>query len=355
MTSRIRIPAPVDPHVHLRGLDWSYKATFASETAAALAGGYWAVLDMPNTMPSTVNQAILTQKLDEIREQAMCDWGIYFGASQQDNQAEYAKVIDAVCGLKIFNNATTGDLLISDQSQRDRHYAAWPAHKPIAVHAEGQTIDDILALVRKHRKHTHFLHISTRYEIETLTKAKQEGLPITIGVCPHHLWLTEDDIPSLGGFGLMKPTLKTRDDQSALWEAVQKGIVDVIESDHAPHTLEEKLGKKPPYGVPGLETTIPLLLTAVHEKRLTIEQVIDFVSINPRRIFNLTAPADTFTTIDLASSYMIERETIHSQCGWSPFEGMRVYGKVVETWIRGERVFDGENVTAAAGSGKHLS
>lgn len=349
-----KIPAMVDPHVHLRGMEWSHKATFASETAAALAGGYWAVLDMPNTPPSTIDRPALNRKLAEFGAQAVCDWGVYFGAATNDNWHVYDDVIGDVCGLKIYNNQTTGTLLIDDQNIREQHYRTWPAQKIIAVHAEGETVLDILALVRQYGKRTHFCHISTADEIRYLTDAKHEGLPITIGVCPHHLYLTENDVATLGPLGLMKPELKTQADQDTLWEALQAGVVDVVESDHAPHTLTEKFSGKPTYGVPGLETTLPLLGLAVHEGRLTLEQVIDFVANNPRRIFGLPCPDETYTLVDLDESFIIERAKLHSACGWSPFEGMHVWGKVREVWIRGQQVYDGENVLAQAGFGRNL-
>lgn len=351
---KFTIPALLDPHTHLRGMQWSHKATFATETAAAVAGGYWAVLDMPNTPPTTISRPALNTKLAEIGAQAVCDWGIYFGASQDENQGEFADVFPDVCGLKIFNNATTGDLLIQDQGMRDRIFAAWPDGKVIAVHAEDRTVLDVLALVRRYRKPTHFLHISTADEILFLTAAKAEGLPVTVGVCPHHLWLTEDDLPALGSLGLMKPTLKTSHDRAMLWAAIHDGIVDVIESDHAPHTLEEKNASNPPYGVPGLETTLPLLCTAVHEQRLDIEDVIALASDNPRRIFGLYPPHNTYTVVDLDATTIITRDNLHTACGWSPFEGMRVYGKVTQTVIRGQQVFDGERVTAPNGFGRNL-
>ena len=171
-------------------MDWAYKADFATETAAALAGGYWAVLDMPNTAPSTIDAAALDRKLAAIGAAAVCDWGVYFGASQADNTAAYAAVIDRVCGLKIYNNATTGTLLVDDRTLRARIYAAWPGRKPIAVHAEGETVADILALVRQYRTPTHFCDISTAEEIGFLAAAKAEGLPVSLGVTPHHLFLT---------------------------------------------------------------------------------------------------------------------------------------------------------------------
>jgi carbamoyl-phosphate synthase/aspartate carbamoyltransferase/dihydroorotase len=349
----VRIPAMVDPHTHLRDLDWSHKATFASETAAAVAGGYWAVFDMPNTPPTTITRAALDRKLARMGDTAICDWGIYFGASQADNTAEYTNVA-GTCGLKIFNNSTTGDLLIADQVQRAAHYAAWDARRIIAVHAEDETVLDILTLVRQFRRRTHFLHISTAQETAWLRAAKEEGLPITIGVCPHHLWLTQDDLPTLGAFGIMKPGLKTARDRDALWEALGDGVVDVVESDHAPHTLAEKASERPPYGVPGLETTLPLLLTAVHDGRLTLERVIDLVANNPRRIWSLDAPPDTYALVDLDAVYTIDRARLHSACGWSPFEGLRVRGRVRETWIRSAQVYDGERVLAQPGFGRNL-
>jgi carbamoyl-phosphate synthase/aspartate carbamoyltransferase/dihydroorotase len=350
----IKIPGMVDPHVHLRGMEWSHKGTFASETAAAVAGGYWAVLDMPNTQPSTIDRPALERKLAEFGIQSVCDWGVYFGAAMSENWRCYDDVIDDVCGLKIYNNATTGTLLIDDQRVREQHYRAWPGHKMIAVHAEGETVLDILALVRAYRKKTHFCHISTAEEIRYLTDAKAEGLPVTIGVCPHHLYLTQDDVPRLGPLGLMKPELKTKADQQALWEALESGVVDVVESDHAPHTLEEKFSGKPVYGVPGLETTLPLLCLAVRKGRLSMERVIELVATNPRRIFGLDCPAETYTLVDVDESFIIERGNLHTLCGWSPFEGMRVYGRVKAVNIRGERVFDGETIRVANGFGQNL-
>ncbi len=354
MPRLLKIPGMLDPHTHLRDLDWAHKATFTSETAAAIAGGYWAVFDMPNTPPSTINRAALDQKLDAINRGALCDWGVYFGASQADNTAEYARIVDDVCGLKIFNNSTTGDLLISDQPTRDKHYAAWPDSKIIAVHAEEDTVLEILELVRKYRKCTHFLHISTRKEIEYLRAAKDEGLPITIGVCPHHLYLTENDLPTLGAFGLMKPGLKTPADRDAIRAALASGLVDVIESDHAPHTLAEKKSDKPPYGVPGLETNLPLTLLLVDEGCITLERAVDLLANNPRRIWGLDCPPDTYALVDLDAEYVIDAVNMHCQCGWSPFEGMHVRGKVLETWIRGQKVYDGEQILVAPGFGQNL-
>jgi len=353
-SSTLTIPGMIDPHVHLRDLDWAHKGTFASETAAALAGGFWAVLDMPNTPPATIDEAALTHKLSAIGAGARCDWGVYFGASQADNTASYSAVAGRVCGLKIYNNATTGTLLLDNQVARAAHFRAWPAGKVIAVHAEGETVADILALVRLTGRHTHFCHISTAEEIALLRAAKADGLPVSIGVTPHHLYLTERDVQALGALGRMKPELKTEADRAALWDAVADGTVDVIESDHAPHTLAEKDGDPPPSGVPGLETTLPLLVTALRAGRLTAERLVALLATNAQRIFGVLPPLETYTVVDLNASYVITRKRLHTACGWSPFEGMRVMGQVRRVVVRGQIAFDGERVRAAPGSGRNL-
>lgn len=361
MTRTLQLHGTVDPHVHLRGMEWAHKGDFYTETGAAVAGGYWAVLDMPNTLPSTIDRAALQRKRDEFAAQAVCDWGVYYGAAapaasgESGNWTDYDDTLYAqICGLKMYNNETTGVLLIDDQAVREQHYTHWTSSKPIAVHAEEQTVRDILELVRRYRRKTHFCHISTGYELRLLADAKAEGLPVSLGVCPHHLWFTQNDLSRLGSLGLMKPELKTAADRDALWDGIRSGLVDVIESDHAPHLLSEKQSEKPPYGVPGLETTLPLMMTAVHEGRVTLEQVIPLVTDNPRRIFGLTAPADTYCTIELDASYTLESSDLHNRCGWSPFEGMTLHGRVIGNVIRGVQVYDGEQVCVQAGFGVPL-
>jgi len=353
MTEHFKIPAMVDPHVHLRGMAWSHKGDFHTETRAAIAGGYWAVLDMPNTAPPTIDRTTLDRKLEAIDTQAVCDYGVYFCAAANRNWDAYPQIYADVCGVKMFNNATTGNLLVEDQAVRAGHYAHWPAGKVFANHAENDTCARIIDLVREHRKPTHIVHVCTAKEVDIIAAAKAEGLPVTCGVCPHHLWLTEDNLPRLGSLGWMKPNLQTQADQDVLWEALVSGLIDVVESDHAPHTLAEKQAEPPPYGVPGLETTLPLLLTAAHAGRITLDRVVALISENPRRIFGLQAPDDTYCVIDLDAEYTINREILHTQCGWSPFEGMTVHGRVVENWIRGTQVYDGERVLVEPGFGQN--
>ena len=354
MSKLIKIHGMLDPHCHLRDLDWAHKATFYSETSAAVAGGYWAVFDMPNTPPETISRTALDTKIKAMESSAVCDWGIYAGASQADNTSKYEQMLEDTCGLKIFNNSTTGNLLIDNQDMRDKHYTAWSNQRLIAVHAEEKTVLDILELVRKHRKHTHFLHISSKKEIQYLRSAKGEGLPISIGVCPHHLYLTEDDVKTMGGYAMMKPPLKTQVDVDALWQAIADGLVDVIESDHAPHSKADKEAEKPAYGVTGLETNLPLMLTAVDAGRVTLERVIEMVADNPRKIWGVDCADETYALVDLDAEYTIKSENLFTQPKVTPFEGMAVKGKVVETWIRGVKVYDGEKILVDAGYGKNL-
>ncbi len=352
--SVVRLEGMVDPHVHLRGMDWAHKATFATETRAALAGGYWAVLDMPNTEPATITPEALRYKRDAISREAVCDWGLYYGADASDNSTTFTEVHDKVCGLKIYNNATTGNLLIDDQSTREAMYAHWPATTPIAVHAEDETVLAILELVRRYRKPTHFVHICTALEIKLLRAAKEEGLPVTIGVTPHHLFLTEADDAHLGAYGRMKPGLKTASDQVALWRAIADGVVDIIESDHAPHTRAEKDSDAPPYGVPGLETTLPLMLQAVYEGRLSLEQLIPMVTTTVHNTFGLRVPPETYTEVDLTATFTVQGKHMHGNCKWTPFEGMPARGRVQGVWIRGKRAFDGEQILVEHGFGQQI-
>jgi carbamoyl-phosphate synthase/aspartate carbamoyltransferase/dihydroorotase len=354
MARYVTLPALIDPHVHLRGMAWSHKGDFTTETAAAAAGGYWLVCDMPNTTPATLDGEALQTKLDALSQQAVCDWGVYYGASAADNSGTYPQVISNVCGLKMFCNETTGNLLIEDPVVREAHFAAWPYDKPIVVHAEGETVADILRLAAKSRRKTHFLHISTAFEIALLTDAKNAGLQVTVGVCPHHLRLTEDDERTLGAFAHMKPGLKTPANRDALWAAISSGVVDVVESDHAPHTRAEKESSTPPYGVPGLETTLPLLLSAVHDGRLMLERVVQLLSDGPRSLWGLALPPETGCTVDLDASYTLDGSQMQTKCKWSPFDGMRVHGKIIETRIRGVTVYDGEKVTVAPGFGRNM-
>jgi carbamoyl-phosphate synthase/aspartate carbamoyltransferase/dihydroorotase len=354
---RLWIPGAVDPHVHLRDLEWSHKATVERETAAALAGGYWAVLDMPNTPPPATTRARLDERTAAFAGQAHCDFGLYLGADQRGNQAEYPAAAAAAVGLKMYCDQTTGDLLIGESAARREHLLAWTAAtpKPVAVHAEDETLADVLALAVELRVAMHFCHVSLANEMERLREAKRDGAPVSVGVTPHHLYLTDSDATRLGPFGRVKPSLRSRADVEALWAGVIDGTVDVIESDHAPHTRAEKGSDAPPYGLPGLETTMPLMVLAMHEGRISEERLIELLATNAQRIFGLRPPSDTYTVVDADASWVVSDDALLTSPGWSPFAGMRVQGRVREVRIRGALAYDGEEVTCAPGSGRDVA
>ena len=172
---------------------------------------------------------------------------------------------------------------------------------------------------------------------------------MTCEVAPHHLFLTENDVQQLGPYGSMKPPLATEADRAALWSELD--IVDCIATDHAPHTKAEKEREDPPPGVPGLETMLPLLATAVADKRLTLERLVELTHVAPRRIFGLPAQPDTWVEVDFGARYTINRSRLHTKCGWSPFEGLDVQGQVQRTILRGQAVFDQGNILTSPGSG----
>ena len=280
------LPGLIDVHVHLRDPGATHKEDFSTGTAAALAGGVVAVLDMPNNTPPTVNGQRLSEKAQIASEKARCDFGFYLGATE-DNVGEGAVLSHRVAGLKIYMGQTYGPLKMADLAALMAHFRSWPADRPIAVHAEGLAMAGAIALARLYGKRLHICHVSRKAEIELIRKAKESwgakaDLKLTCEVTPHHLFLTQADVARLGSLAHVKPPLGTEEDRAALWDNLD--IVDVIASDHAPHTMAEKESPEPPPGVPGLETTLPLLLTAVADGRLSWERLIELTSENPARI-----------------------------------------------------------------------
>lgn len=350
MAEMITLPGLIDPHVHLRDPGQTHKEDFLSGTSAALAGGYTVVMDMPNNVQPITTLERLEAKLDSARRQVVGDIGFHFG-TLGDNFDEFPKVIDKVKGLKIYLNVTTGGFII-DKTKLLAIYRAWPAGKPILLHAEDDVSELVRSVLQAVPKPTHMCHVSSRAELEFVIRAKDAGLPITCGVTPHHLFLSDQDAGRLGAFGHMKPFLKPSRDQDFLWQHLD--YIDVIESDHAPHTRAEKETAEPPFGVPGLETTLPLMLTAEASGRLTRAQLIDRLHTNPARIFDVATDETTKVEVDLAE-YEIKNENLLTKASWSPFAGRRVVGKVKRVVLRGETVYADGRVLAKPGSGQVLT
>jgi carbamoyl-phosphate synthase/aspartate carbamoyltransferase/dihydroorotase len=351
MSDIITLPGLIDPHVHLRDPGQTHKEDFFTGTSAALAGGFTTVLDMPNNAEPVTTLQRLEAKITQAKLKAVSDIGFYF-CSLGDNFEEFPKVVDRVKGLKVYLNVTTGNYVTHPDKLLDI-YKNWPSDKPIALHAEEDVSDLVLKTLKEVPKRTHLAHISSRAELEFIMKAKDAGLPISCGVTPHYLFLTNDDREGkLGAYAYMKPLLKTKADQDFLWQNME--YIDVIESDHAPHTKAEKDSDNPPFGVPGLETTLPLMLTAEAEGRITRAQLLERLHTNPARIFNIAIDDDTHIEVDM-SEYEIKNENLLTKCGWSPFAGRRVMGKVTRTVLRGETVFENGKVLAKPGSGQILN
>lgn len=346
----ITLPGLIDPHVHLRDPGQTYKEDFLTGTSAALAGGFTTIMDMPNNVQPTTTLARLEEKIASAKSKTVCDIGFHFG-TLGDNFDEFPKVIDKVKGLKIYLNMTTGGFII-DKAKLIDIYKAWPSDKPILLHAEEDVSDLVESTLKAAPKRTHICHLSSRSELEFVMRAKDAGLPITCGVTPHHLFLTDKDAEKLGPYGYMKPFLKSKSDQDFIWQHLD--YIDIIESDHAPHTKAEKDSDNPPFGVPGLETTLPLMLTAEAEGRLTRKQLLAKLHGRSAEIFDVKTDQNTKIEVDM-SEYEIKNENLLTKAGWSPFAGRRVIGKVQKVTLRGQTVFENGRVLAQPGSGQMLN
>ncbi|NXH14339.1 PYR1 protein, partial [Bucco capensis] len=354
MTSQklIRLPGLIDVHVHLREPGGTHKEDFSSGTAAALAGGITMVCAMPNTSPAITDGAsfALVQKLAEAG--ARCDFALFLGASP-DNAGSLGALARAAAGLKMYLNETFSSLRVDDVLLWMEHFEQWPRHLPIVVHAERQTVAAVLMVAQLYQRPVHICHVARREEILLIKAAKQKGIPVTCEVAPHHLFLCRDDLGRLGeGRAAVRPALGTRQDLEALWENID--TIDCFATDHAPHTLEEKQGKEPPPGYPGLETMLPLLLTAVSEGRLTVEDIVQRLYENPRKIFGLPAQEDTYVEVDLEHEWIIPSATAFSKACWTPFEGMKVKGTVRRVVLRGEVAYIDGQVLVSPGYGQDV-
>ncbi len=346
MVDTITLPGLIDPHVHLRDPGQTHKEDFYTGTVAALAGGYTTVVDMPNNSEPITTADRLEAKIASAQAKTVANIGFHFG-TLGDNFGEFEKVIDKVIGLKIYMNVTTGGYKI-DAYKLIEIYKAWPNQKPILLHAEDDVSDIVLKTLREVPTKTHICHVSSQAELEFVIRAKEAGLPISCGVTPHHLFLTDEDAKRLGPYGHMKPYLKKQKDVDFLWSHMD--AIDIIESDHAPHTKAEKTGTTPPFGVPGLETTLPLMLTAQQEGKISHNKLLSLLYEKPKHLFNI--PTDDTTRIEVSMEpYEIKDEDLHTKAGWSPFTGKQVIGKVRKVYIRDKLVFADNRVTIRPGEG----
>lgn len=379
------LPGVIDSQVHFREPGATHKEDLETGSRGAVAGGVTAVFEMPNTKPTTTTREALADKISRATTRMFCDFAFYVGGTRE-NVAEISKLekLPGSAGIKVFAGSSTGDLLVEDDagleaiisnlSRRAAFHsedefrlrarigeqrAGDVTSHPVWRDAEAARLstERLLRLARKHKKRVHILHISTAEELPLLAENRSYA---TVEVTPHHLTLTADDYVRLGTRMQMNPPVREARHRAAIWEAIQSGLVDVLGSDHAPHTLEEKAKPYPnsPSGMTGVQTLVPLMLDHVNKGRLSLQRFVDLTSHGPNRIFGMAGKgrimlgydAD-FTIVDLKRSETIKNSWIESRAGWTPYDGVKVVGWPVGTLVRGNKaMWQGEIAKAAQGA-----
>jgi len=352
----LKLPGLIDPHVHLREPGAQHKEDFDSGTCAALAGGFTITLAMPNTNPPIFDSETLALALNAAKQKARCDYGQFIGAGP-DNAAVAAALAGQTAGLKMYLDATFGELRLDDMTLWRPHFENWRKDLPLVAHSESRTMAAAILFSALYDRPIHIAHVSLREEILIIKAAKERGLKVTCEVSPHHLLMVSQFSDAERGKKKegrleVRPRLATQKDVDALWENLD--VIDCFASDHAPHTLAEKDSANPPPGFPGLETALPLLLTAVDAKRLTLDALIEKMFVNPKKIFNLPNQPETWIEVDENAVYEIKAEEQFTRCGWTPFEGWRVKGKVRKVVLRGKTAFEDGKILVEAGYGRNL-
>jgi dihydroorotase len=373
------LPGVIDPQVHFREPGLEYKEDLRTASHACAKGGVTSFLEMPNTKPLTIAQDSLNAKLALAASKCVVNYGFFIGAT--GNNVADLLAANPTCGIKIFMGSMKGDLLVSEAEVLDRIFAQ--GSRLIAVHAEDQDrisqrrqellspygdppinvpnaihsqIQDnqaallatqlAVSLSLKYQRRLHILHLSTGEEVEYLREHKPAW--ITAEVTPQHLLLNTDAYEKLGSLAQMNPPLRSPINNQMLWQGLHDGILDFIATDHAPHTLEEKARPYPncPSGMPGVETSLPLMLTAMADGRCTLPQVSRWMSTNAAKAYNIPHKGELkigwdadLVLVDLKSRQPVRREELLTKCGWSPFEGWQLTGWPVVTIVGGEVVF----------------
>jgi len=358
----VALPALIDPHVHFRTPGAEHKEDWLTGSAAAFAGGVTTVIDMPNNSPAVVDYASLISKKKIIDGQIAqsgraLKYHLYLGATPT-NWTEFKKCRDEVIGIKLFMGASTGNLLVDKLTDQEKIFAeAARLGMIVSVHAEDETsllplpegelegvgvkihskirprsaavkaVSQAIALAEKHGTRLYICHVSTADEIEIIKAAKARGVKVYAEVAPHHLFLNQSAYDTLGTLAQMNPPLRTPEDQNALWQAINEGVIDTIGTDHAPHTLEEKAKPYPtsPSGVPNIENYLALLLNAHNQGKISLEKIVELTHDNPQKIFNLPKN-DDWVVVDLEKEKVIKNEEQKTKCGWSPYAGMKLKG-----------------------------
>lgn len=356
-SGKLILPGVIDVHVHARDLKQSHKEDWKSLGQAALAGGVTTVFAMPNTDPplDTVERVRDYHR----RAQTACVNAKIYGAITSENYKELDQLVPHVDAFKLYLGETTGHLIVSDKKlHREIFKNVTQTEKVLTVHAqrggdptdvtrhEADDICYVLDLAAAYETRLHIAHVTTQRGVEAILEAKKSKIDVSFETGPHYLYFTAKDRESRGAWLKMNPPLATEEDREFLWWALQEGLVDIVATDHAPHTVEEKsVGyEKAPAGVPGVEFLLPLLFDAVNANRLSLARLVEVCCTNPARRFGLTNKGEIavgrdadLVVIDPDRKKTITREAIQSKCGWSPYEGLTLRGWPVMAFVQGIR------------------
>jgi dihydroorotase len=387
------LPGLIDVHVHLRDEGKAYKEDFYTGTAAAAAGGVTTVLDMPNNAPVTMSAETLKNRMQTAKRKVLVNVGFY--SEFPRNFDETASIVaEGAVAFKLFMACQIGGLNIdSDQALQEAFKKVGELKVPVAVHAEDKAmltaaeeklkkanrhdaaaflkahservelkaIERLLKLTAQINMHLHFCHLTTREGLEAVVAAKKSGRAVTCEVTPNHLLLSSADFERCGSLLAIMPPLRSSSHIESLWKGIADGWVDIIGSDHAPHTLQEKSAGSiwdVKVGVPSLETTLPLMLTMVRRNRLSLADLVRLLSEKPAEIFNLKdrgrlsqgKKAD-LVAVDFNQKFKIDASKFKSKAKYSPYNGWEVQGRPVKTFVNGLLVMDEQEIVAKAGSG----
>jgi carbamoyl-phosphate synthase/aspartate carbamoyltransferase/dihydroorotase len=348
----LTLPGLIDPHVHTRDPGQTHKEDWDTVTQAALAGGVTLLLAMPNAKPPIFDAETLDLALRSAKQKARCDYAQFLGAGP--NNGDWRKNKDLpprAAGLKMYLDSTFGELRLDDMTLWTPHFQTFPKDLPIVAHSESRSMAAAILFAALYDRPLHIAHISLKEEVLLIKAAKERGVKVTCEVCPHHLFLTSSNNMG-GGRSEVRPRLATQEDVDSLWENLD--AIDCFATDHAPHTAAEKDSETPPPGFPGLETMLPLFLTAVREKRLSLETLIEKMYVNPKRIFRLPDQPETWVEVDEDASFEIRAGEQFSRCGWTPFEGWKVRGRVRRVVLRGKTSFKDGKILSPPGYGKNV-
>ncbi|NCU48486.1 MAG: dihydroorotase [Candidatus Fonsibacter lacus] len=334
------IPGAIDTQVHFREPGNPDKEDLESGSKAAILGGITSIFEMPNTNPTTDNLERFQEKLDRAKNRMYCNYAFYFGATENNFELiKQTSNLEGCCGIKMFVGSSTGTLLVKKDEAIEEVIRISP--RIVSIHSE----DDDLLQKKKIliKKRIHILHVSCKEEIDFLANNKKY---VTVETTPQFLTLFAPDCyEELGTLAQMNPPIRTKDHQVVLWKRLLDGTIDVLGSDHAPHTLKEKQKSYPdsPSGLTGVQTMLPIMLDHVNNKKLTFQRLVELLSINPCKIFNIKKRGEIkegyyadLTIIDMNLTFKITNDWIASRCGWTPFNNKTVKGFPVGTIVNGK-------------------